>query len=185
MEFNKKLAITEGLLFVNGDDGVSIDDLKFILNTEEDSIIEKILDALKDKYSSDEASGLDIQKFARNKFRMITKKENAEHYAKLSNIKTEAKLSTASIETLSIIAYKGPISKAKVEDIRGVNCETIFYKLKLRNLIEEAGKSSELGKPMLYKVTDDFLKYFNLNSLDDLPKLKETIEEEKDIFKRD
>lgn len=185
MEFNKKLAITEGLLFVNGDDGVSIDDLRFILNTEEDSIIEKILDALKDKYSSDESSGLDIQKFARNKFRMITKKENAEHYAKLSNIKTEAKLSTASIETLSIIAYKGPISKAKVEDIRGVNCETIFYKLKLRNLIEEAGKSSELGKPMLYKVTDDFLKYFNLNSLDDLPKLKETIEEEKDIFKRD
>lgn len=185
MEFNKKLAITEGLLFVNGDDGVSIDDLKFILNTEEDSIIEKILDALKDKYRGDESSGLDIQKFARNKFRMITKKENAEHYAKLSNIKTEAKLSTASIETLSIIAYKGPISKAKVEDIRGVNCETIFYKLKLRNLIEEAGKSSDLGKPMLYKVTDDFLKYFNLNSLDDLPKLKETIEEEKDIFKRD
>ncbi len=185
MEFNKKLAITEGLLFVNGDDGVSIDDLKFILNTEEDSIIEKILDALKDKYRGDEAGGLDIQKFARNKFRMITKKENAEHYAKLSNIKTEAKLSTASIETLSIIAYKGPISKAKVEDIRGVNCETIFYKLKLRNLIEEAGKSSDLGKPMLYKVTDDFLKYFNLNSLDDLPKLKETIEEEKDIFKRD
>lgn len=185
MEFNKKLAITEGLLFVNGDDGVSIDDLRFILNTEEDSIIEKILDALKDKYRGDESSGLDIQKFARNKFRMITKKENAEHYAKLSNIKTEAKLSTASIETLSIIAYKGPISKAKVEDIRGVNCETIFYKLKLRNLIEEAGKSSELGKPMLYKVTDDFLKYFNLNSLDDLPKLKETIEEEKDIFKRD
>lgn len=185
MEFNKKLAITEGLLFVNGDDGVSIDDLKFILNTEEDSIIEKILDSLKDKYRGDESSGLDIQKFARNKFRMITKKENAEHYAKLSNIKTEAKLSTASIETLSIIAYKGPISKAKVEDIRGVNCETIFYKLKLRNLIEEAGKSSDLGKPMLYKVTDDFLKYFNLNSLDDLPKLKETIEEEKDIFKRD
>ncbi|AHB36132.1 SMC-Scp complex subunit ScpB [Spiroplasma apis] len=185
MEFNKKLAITEGLLFVNGDDGVSIDDLKFILNTEEDTIIEKILDSLKDKYRGDESSGLDIQKFARNKFRMITKKENAEHYAKLSNIKTEAKLSTASIETLSIIAYKGPISKAKVEDIRGVNCETIFYKLKLRNLIEEAGKSSDLGKPMLYKVTDDFLKYFNLNSLDDLPKLKETIEEEKDIFKRD
>jgi len=185
MEFNKKLAITEGLLFVNGDDGVSIDDLKFILNTEEDSIIEKILDTLKDKYRGDESSGLNIQKFARNKFRMITKKENAEHYAKLSNIKTEAKLSTASIETLSIIAYKGPISKAKVEDIRGVNCETIFYKLKLRNLIEETGKSSDLGKPMLYKVTDDFLKYFNLNSLDDLPKLKETIEEEKDIFKRD
>ncbi|AHI52646.1 SMC-Scp complex subunit ScpB [Spiroplasma culicicola] len=185
MDIKKMQAITEGLLFVNGDEGVETEELKFILSVEDDVIIEQIILALIEKYQNDQSSGLDIQKFAKTKFRMITKKENADYYAKLSNVKTEAKLSTASIETLSIIAYKGPISRHGVEDIRGVNCENIFYKLKLRNLITEAGKSDEIGKPMLYKVTDDFLKYFNLNSLEDLPKLKEADIEERDIFSRD
>ncbi|ALD66159.1 SMC-Scp complex subunit ScpB [Spiroplasma cantharicola] len=184
MDNNKKIAIVEGLLFLSGDEGTTIEELQFILNEGNIGEIEKIIDKLIDRYSKDKACGLNIQKFAKNKFRLITKKENAEYYTKLANVKTESKLSTASIETLSIVAYKGPISRANVEDIRGVNCETIFYKLKLRNLIEEAGKSQDVGKPMLYKVTDDFLKYFNLNSLDELPKLKEAIEEEKDIFNR-
>ncbi|AGR41939.1 SMC-Scp complex subunit ScpB [Spiroplasma diminutum] len=184
MDNNKKMAIIEGLLFVNGDEGTTIEDLQFILEDISQDEIEVLIDDLSHKYKNDSSSGLDIQKFAKNKFRMITKKENAEFYTKLANVKTESKLSTASIETLSIIAYKGPISRTNVEDIRGVNCETIFYKLKLRNLIEEAGKSQEIGKPMLYRVTEDFLKYFNLNSLDELPELKETIKEEKDIFNR-
>ncbi|QHX36478.1 SMC-Scp complex subunit ScpB [Spiroplasma sp. BIUS-1] len=184
MDNNKKMAIAEGLLFVNGDEGTTVEDLQFILGDVSQDEIEVLIDDLIQKYNNDNASGLSIQKFAKNKYRMITKKENSEFYTKLANVKTESKLSTASIETLSIIAYKGPISRANVEDIRGVNCETIFYKLKLRNLIEEAGKSEEVGKPMLYKVTEDFLKYFNLNSLDELPKLKESIEEEKDIFNR-
>ncbi|QEH61600.1 segregation and condensation protein B [Spiroplasma chinense] len=185
MDFNKKMAIVEGLLFVNGDEGTSMDDLKFILETDDETLIEQIINSLIEKFQNDEQSGLDIQRFAKTKFRMITKVENAEHYKKLTNVKTEAKLSTASIETLSIVAYRGPITRQGVEQIRGVNCESIFYKLKLRNLITEAGKSEELGKPTLYKVTEDFLKYFNLNSLDDLPKLKESISEESDIFKRD
>ncbi|WP_339021431.1 SMC-Scp complex subunit ScpB [Spiroplasma endosymbiont of Atherix ibis] len=184
MDNKKRISIIEGLLFVNGDEGTSIEDLQFILGDINENEISDLIDQLIKKYSKDESSGLNIQKFAKNRYRMITKKENADFYAKLSNIKTESKLSTASIETLSIIAYRGPISKAHVEEIRGVNCETIFYKLKLRNLIKEAGKSDEVGKPMLYKVTQDFLKYFNLNSLDELPKLKETIEEVKEIFTR-
>ncbi|AUB31364.1 SMC-Scp complex subunit ScpB [Spiroplasma floricola] len=184
MDNKKRMSIIEGLLFVNGDEGTSIEDLQFILGDIKENEISDLIDQLIKKYSKDDSSGLSIQKFAKNRYRMITKKENADFYAKLANVKTESKLSTASIETLSIIAYRGPISKANVEEIRGVNCEAIFYKLKLRNLIKEAGKSDEVGKPMLYKVTQDFLKYFNLNSLDELPKLKETIEEEKEIFTR-
>lgn len=185
MDFKKQVAITEGLLFVNGDEGASIEDLQFILETTDETLINQIIGFLVEKYENDETCGISIQKFNKTKFRMVTKKENAEHYQKLSNIKTEAKLSTASIETVSIIAYRGPITKAKVEKLRGVNCDTIFYKLKLRNLIQEAGKSEEVGKPTLYKVTEDFLKYFNLTSLEDLPELKEINEdEEKDIFNR-
>ncbi|ATX71382.1 SMC-Scp complex subunit ScpB [Spiroplasma clarkii] len=185
MEFKKQVAVTEGLLFVNGDEGVSIDDLKFILETNDETLINQIINTLIENYENNEMSGLTIQKFNKVKFRLVTKRENAEYFQKLSNVKTETRLSTASIETVSIIAYRGPITKAQVEELRGVNCDTIFYKLKLRNLIQEVGKSEEVGKPTLYNITEDFLKYFNLSSLDDLPKLKEIIEEdEKDIFNR-
>ncbi|AOG60197.1 chromosome condensation and segregation factor B [Spiroplasma helicoides] len=185
MDFDKKMAIAEGLLFVNGDEGTSLEDLKFILELENDDDVEKVIEDLIAKYEKDKSSGLDIQKFAKSKYRMTTKKQNADFYARLTNVKTETKLSTASIETLSIIAYKGPITKAAVETIRGVGCDAIFYKLKLRNLITDAGKSEEVGKPTLYKVTEDFLKYFNLNSLDDLPKLQDSFEQDKDIFGRE
>ncbi|AGR40945.1 SMC-Scp complex subunit ScpB [Spiroplasma taiwanense] len=184
MDNIKKISVIEGLIFVNGDEGTTMDDLKIILEESNEQLIEKLIEEITQKYKNDKSCGLEIQKFAKNKYRMITKKENADFYSKLANVKTESKLSTASIETLSIIAYKGPITRADVEDIRGVNCESIFHKLKLRNLIIDAGKSMELGKATLYKVTDDFLKYFNLNSLDELPKLKEVIDEEKEIFNR-
>lgn len=182
---NKKLAITEGLLFINGDEGTTIEDIMVVLELENETEVEDIIKSLKEKYKNDLQSGLDIQKFAGNKYRLMTRKEDADYYVKLANVKTEAKLSSASIETLSIIAYKGPISKPEIEDIRGVNTDSIIYKLKLRNLITEAGKSDAIGKPMLYKVTDDFMKYFNINSLDELPKLKEDSDGEKDIFTRE
>ncbi|QBQ07490.1 chromosome condensation and segregation factor B [Spiroplasma gladiatoris] len=184
MDLKKEMSIVEGLLFINGDEGASLDDIKLILEINDSNLVEQIITQLIEKYQNDMSSGLDIQRFAKVKYRMITKKENVDYFIKLSNIKTETKLSTASIETLSIIAYKGPITRADVENIRGVNSDSIFYKLKLRGMISEAGKSNEVGKPTLYKVTDNFLKYFNLNSLDDLPKLKEQNEKEQDIFGR-
>ncbi|QGS51705.1 SMC-Scp complex subunit ScpB [Spiroplasma tabanidicola] len=184
MNFKKQMAIVEGLFFVNGDEGTSIEDIKLILEINDEKKIVEVINALIEKYQKDDSCGLEIQNFAKTKYRMITKKENVEFYTKLSNIKTETKLSTASIETLSIIAYKGPITRAAVENIRGVNCDAIFYKLKTRNLITNVGKSDEVGKPSLYKVTDSFLKYFNLKSLDDLPKIEDESKNEKDIFGR-
>lgn len=185
MDFNKQVSIVEGILFINGDDGASIEELSYILEIKNDEEIIQIINFLISKYQNDKACGLDIQCFSKTKYRMIAKKENAEIFKQILSIKTETKLSSASIETISIIAYRGPITKAQVEEIRGVNCDAIFYKLKLRNLIKDVGKSQEIGRQTLYQVTDDFFKYFNISSLEELPKLKETIEsEEKDIFDR-
>ncbi|WP_339022480.1 SMC-Scp complex subunit ScpB [Spiroplasma endosymbiont of Crioceris asparagi] len=185
MDINKKIALTEGLLFLSGDAGASVSDIKTLLGMKSSSEVTKIINSLIKKYQNDKFSGLDIQNFAGDKYRMIVKKENYNYYLKLENVKLEAKLSPASLEVLSIIAYKSPISKAQIEDIRGVNCDGVIYKLRLRNLIHEIGRSEGPGRPILFGVTDEFMKYFNINSLDELPALKEIKEvdnEDKDIF---
>lgn len=181
MTENKKMALIEGLLFINGDSGVEINDLCFLIDQSEDEV-KLIIDKLIDKYNSDETSGITIQNFAKTNFRMITKKEDADQYKKLASVKTEAKLSGASLETLSIIAYKGPISRPEIEEIRGVNCENVVYKLKTRDLIREAGQSTRAGKPMNYEVTENFMKYFNINSLEELPDLDTFNEEQRNLF---
>lgn len=88
--------------------------------------------------------------------------------------KGHTRLSKAAMETLSIIAYSQPITRAEVESIRGVSADTMIRFLLSKNLIREAGKKDAPGKPTLYATTDEFLAYFKLNSLDDLPKLEET-----------
>lgn len=181
MNKNKKISLIEGFLFINGDAGCELNDICYLCDVTNDEGLELIL-ILKEKYRKDELCGLDIQTFAKTNFRMMTKKEDSEFYKKIANLKVETKLSSASIETLSIIAYKGPISRPEIEEIRGVNCDNVIYKLKLRNLIEEAGKSDKPGRPMNYSVTKDFLKYFNINSLDDLPQIDWKDSEGKNIF---
>ena len=89
-----------------------------------------------------------------------------------SNI-IKKRLTQASIETLSIIAYKQPITKPEIEQIRGVNSSEIINSLVEKNLVESTGRKDVLGKPLLYKTTDNFLKVFGLQTLDDLPRLKD------------
>ncbi|KAF5279620.1 hypothetical protein FQR65_LT15368 [Abscondita terminalis] len=175
--------LLEGLLFINGDDGVSLEDFIKVLDCEESEVV-NLINELTEKYKNDVNSAFSIQKFASSKFRLSTKKEHSEYYIKLENIKTETKLSSASLETLSIIAYKGPITKQAVEEIRGVNCDTVVQKLLIRNLIKKVKDQKGIGGASIYVVTDVFLKYFNINSLDELPKLKEDTQGEKDIFSR-
>ncbi|MDC1067974.1 SMC-Scp complex subunit ScpB [Candidatus Kapabacteria bacterium] len=101
------------------------------------------------------------------------KNEFGNYVAKLYNQKSKKKLSRAALESLSIIAYKQPISKPSVEEIRGVNSNEVVNSLLEKKLIRIAGRSKSIGKSLLYSTTDEFLKLFALNSLDDLPKLKE------------
>ncbi len=163
-------AILEGLLFVVGDEGISKEKLLNILN-----ISLEELQKLLDDYSMDldkENRGLSLEKYNDN-YKLVTKKEHAGYYKKLVDAEISDTLSPAALETLAIIAYNQPITRLMVDEIRGVSSVYVMRKLILKNLIKEIGKSELPGRPILYGVTDQFLDYFGLKSLDELPKIDE------------
>lgn len=123
-------------------------------------------------------SGLIIKKYE-NKYQFSTR-SNHEKY--ISNIvkKSEKNLSNSSLETLSIIAYKQPITRAEIDKIRGVKSQSTIDSLLDKKLIRENGRLDKIGKPIIYVTTDLFLKYFNISSLDQLPKIDEEIAGELD-----
>ncbi|WP_337865595.1 SMC-Scp complex subunit ScpB [Ignavibacterium sp.] len=102
-----------------------------------------------------------------------TREEYAKYIGYLSSEKTKRRLSQVALETLAIIAYKQPITKPELELIRGVNSEYILATLLDKKLITISGRAETIGRPLLYTTTDEFLKYFGLNSLSDLPKPRE------------
>jgi segregation and condensation protein B len=109
-----------------------------------------------------------------------TTKENAKYVGYLSSERTKRRLSQSALETLSIIAYKQPITKPELESIRGVNSDYILTSLLEKNLITVSGRADSVGRPLLYITTPEFLKYFGLNSLTDLPRPRELDEIMKD-----
>lgn len=102
-----------------------------------------------------------------------TREEYAKYIGYLSSEKSKRRLSQAALETLAIIAYKQPITKPELESIRGVNSDYILATLLDKKLITISGRAETIGRPLLYTTTDEFLKYFGLNSLSDLPKPRE------------
>lgn len=170
--------IIEGILFVVGNEGIEKERLMDILEiTEEQLSIE--LNKLKEKYLKD-TSGIDLQFFA-NKFKLVTKKEHQVYYEKLVEIDKTTELSQSALETLAIIAYNSPITRSGIDEIRGVDSSYQLRKLLYRNLIKEAGRADLPGKPILFSVTDEFLDYLGLSSLEQLPELQE-VEIEEDVI---
>ena len=112
-----------------------------------------------------------------NKFKLTTKKEHKEYYQKLCDIEKEEGLTQSSLETLAIIAYSQPITRAEIEQIRGVGVDNMIRLLIERNLIKEVGKKEAPGRPTLFGTTKEFLKLFRLNSIAELPKLDEDEQE--------
>lgn len=106
-------------------------------------------------------------------FQFATTREFGEFVGLLSRERARRKLSPASLETLSIVAYRQPVTKPEVEAIRGVNCDQVLLSLLERNLIAITGRGDSVGRPLLYGTTAEFLRAFGLNSLDDMPKLRE------------
>lgn len=117
-------------------------------------------------------SAVNIVKIA-NGYLYATRSEYAKYVGYLSSEKSKRRLSPAALETLSIIAYKQPITKPELESIRGVNSDYILTALLEKQLITIAGRAETVGRPLLYKTTDEFLKYFGLKDLGDLPKPRE------------
>ncbi|NLA33351.1 MAG: SMC-Scp complex subunit ScpB [Tenericutes bacterium] len=167
------LAILEGLLFVVGEEGLSIDQVKKILEIDDNSIKE-LINKLKQRYISDDY-GICIE-FLGNTFKLTTKKEHKDYYQKLI-IDDDAKiLSQAALETLAIIAYNQPVTRIKVDDIRGVSSALMIRKLVAKGLVKEIGRSDLPGRPIIYETTNDFLDYFGLSNINELPSFDEFIE---------
>ena len=106
-------------------------------------------------------------------YQYATKPDVATYVSRLYKEKSRRRLSGASLETLSIIAYKQPVSKADIENIRGVNCDEVIKSLLEKNLITITGRAESVGRPLLYGTTQDFLRHFGLGSMRDLPKPRE------------
>ena len=164
----RMLAILEGLLFLCGDDGLSIEQAAASMDATEEYVTE-LFDELQ-KYYLQESRGIEIARFG-EKYRFLSKAAIHEAAKKLFQTSTEAKLSNAALETLAIIAYKQPITRVEIEEIRGVGADVMLRKLVARGLIQEDGRSEAAGRPILYSVTDEFLDSFKLLSLDELPEL--------------
>ncbi len=179
---NKK-AILEGLLFVVGDEGITLEEIGEVLALKK-AEVQKLLKELQDEYSK-ESHGIQISLLG-GSFKMTTKKEHKEFYQKLMVTHKSNILSQAALETLAIIAYNQPITRAEVDELRGIASVNMIRKLVAKDLIKVSGKSSLPGKPNLYRTTPLFLDYFGLNSLDDLPTLdllqKEEENQETDLF---
>lgn len=115
-------------------------------------------------------SGLIIRSF-NDSFQFTTRKASDKYFESLLS-KSEKKLTNSTLETLSIIAYKQPITRVEIDKIRGVNSQSTIDSLLYKKLIVEKGRLDKIGKPIIYGTTDMFLKYFNLNSLEDLPEIR-------------
>ncbi len=168
-------AVIEGLLFVVGDDGLDLDEISKILEISKDKIKELIKELQNDYQSSDRGIRID---FLGDKLKLTTKKEHNIYYQKLLTTEDNNTLSQAALETLAIIAYNQPITRVKVDELRGISNNHIIRKLVAKGLIKEGGRSNMPGRPILYETTSEFLDYFGLSSIDELPDMRDFLEEE-------
>ena len=168
---NSLCASFEAILFANGEP-VSAKRVSKVLG-----INEKELDALSYeiiKKFEQNNSGIRIIRLE-NKYQMCSKEEYSEYVKKYMNIKKETPLSSASMEVLAIIAYKQPVTRAYIENIRGTDCREILNGLSEKSLIEEKGRLNIPGNPIIYCTTDKFLRCMKISSLDKLPKIPDTV----------
>lgn len=163
-------AIVEGLLYMVGDDGLKVEQLASVIDKSiEDS--EAILNSIQSKYSN-ENFGIELVNYGKT-YKFITKQEVAPYIQALFHTSKPNTLSQSALETLAIIAYKQPITRVEIEELRGVGADMMLRKLQARNLIREAGRSDAPGKPILYEVTEEFMDSFKLYTLNELPDLPE------------
>ncbi|HEY8444454.1 MAG TPA: SMC-Scp complex subunit ScpB [Clostridia bacterium] len=171
MRIERLCSVIEAILFLAGEP-VKKEDIMTKLNISPEDM-EQAVSVLEKKYSG--ACGIHILKF-NNKLQFSTNPDVADEVSAVLNPIKEKELSRSCLETLAIIAYKQPITRLEVEQIRGVNSEYAFSVLAQHGLIEVVGRKDVIGKPMLFGTTDEFLKRFQLTSLEDLPDYDELLE---------
>lgn len=182
----KNKAVLEGLLFVVGEDGLTLDQIEEVLELKEEEAKE-VVNELKHSYENEDR-GLRID-FLGNRLKLTTKFEHREYYQKLLENTETNTLSQAALETLAIIAYNEPITRMQIDKLRGVGSSQMIRKLVAKGLVKESGRSDLPGRPILYETTNDFLDYFGLSNIKELPDMEKYIEaseaeteEEKDLY---
>ena len=182
MDLDRKKAIIEAILFSAGR-VIKINELMAILEVSSDEII-SIVNNMGEEYAKDNR-GIEIIK-VEDGYQLATKKEMYEYLYPIFDKRSKPNLSQASMETLAIIAYNPKITRAEIEQIRGVSSDATIYKLLEYNLIENVGKADLPGRPTMYSTTESFLKMFGLTSLDELPELpKYKLDENEQIIIED
>ena len=163
----------EAILFVAGE-AVGIRDLAKALRVEEKELKET-LKKIGSEYDY-EQRGFMLKRFG-DKVQLATRPLYSEDVLRLLQPVQQQSLSQAAMETLAVVAYKQPVTRAEVEQIRGVKCDYSLQSLMMKGLIQEAGRKDTIGRPILYATTDMFLSHFGIQGLEDLPPLPETEKE--------
>ncbi|SDC38772.1 segregation and condensation protein B [Paenibacillus sp. UNCCL117] len=166
MDFGQMKSVIEGLLFVAGDEGLDAKQLAEVLEQDAAFITELVLDLQADMKR--EGRGLQIVQLA-GTFQLTTVPEHAAYFERLAYSPSRSSLSQAALETLAIVAYRQPITRVEIEEIRGVKADRALQTLVAKDLIQEVDRADAPGRPILYGTTKPFLDYFGLSALKDLP----------------
>lgn len=170
-------SIIEAVLFASGDP-LKIKQISSIIECNE-KYTKRILDDMIIKYN-DEKRGIKLISI-NDSYQLVTKPENSDYVSKLLKTNSRQSLSQAAMETLSIIAYKQPITRIDVDEIRGVKSDRAILTLQEKGFIKESGRLDVPGRPILYSTTDEFLKSFSIGNLEELPHLDEFLKENEQI----
>lgn len=166
MDFQKLKSVIEGLLFVAGDEGLDAKQLAEVVEQPVDLILDVVHDLKGDMARANR--GIQIVEIA-GAFQLATLPDHAPYFERLAYSPSRSTLSQAALETLSIIAYRQPITRIDIEEIRGVKSDRAIHTLVTKDLIEEVGRAEAIGRPILYGTTKAFLDYFGLENLSSLP----------------
>jgi len=166
MNYQQMKSVIEGLLFAAGDEGLDARQIADVLE-EEATMVTDLLQDLKNDFRR-EGRGIQIVEIA-GSYQMTTLPEHAPFFERLAYSPSHATLSQAALETLAIVAYKQPITRIEIEEVRGVKSERPIHTLVAKQLIQEVARAEVIGRPILYGTTKQFLDYFGLMNLSDLP----------------
>ncbi|HHY70671.1 MAG TPA: SMC-Scp complex subunit ScpB [Thermoanaerobacterales bacterium] len=165
MDLQKVMGIIEGILFISGNP-INIDEISNTLDITNEQVL-KCIEQLQHDYDKP-CHGLMISKVGQ-RIRMTTKPEIFPYIETIFKPKIKAQLSKAALETLAIIMFKQPVTRAEIEEIRGVNSERALSTLQAKNLVYETGRLNVPGRPILYSITEQCMDYFGLESIEDIP----------------
>lgn len=188
---HKYKPIVEALLFI-ATESLRPEEIKRVVGVSEESIVD-IIDTLRQEYEETER-GFMVRRIGKG-YSITTRPEYAEYIRELYQPKVQQRLTQAALETLAIIAYKQPITRAEIEEIRGVKAEKALITLQKRGLIQELGRKQTIGTPIIYGTSEEFLQYFGMEDLSQLPEptefslmeqkafIEEQMEEDEDFAK--